>query len=393
MQRSRLDRNPYNKWRIVVVVWVCVYRSPSNDSTIDGRTQSTNAVINLNKKAYQRNHNLFIVGDFNYKDIDWCNDYALLEKQHLTDFIEVLQTCFLYQHGTEPTRYRENEKSNILNLILSREEGMVQDLTYHPPLGESDHVSLEFNVRFTQVKVEITPGRNVYKTNYGAIKAELKQVWEELLNSKFENDYDMFFEKLHTAMEMITPIKENSKSKKNIYMTNRATRLKNKKRRLWIRYLASKSRYDYIKCKNDLRELTKILRRDYEQELARIAKSKPKAFWKYAKSRLKTKPQIPSLSKPDGSKASTSKDKAETLNAYFCSVFTVENIQNIPEITSCAVLQTIKITPVVVRNKLHDLNPNKSPGPDQWHPYFLKELADCIYIPLSILFNMSLKDL
>ena len=46
----------------------CVYRSPSNDSTIDERRQSTNAVIKLIKKAYQRNHNLLIVGDFNYKD-------------------------------------------------------------------------------------------------------------------------------------------------------------------------------------------------------------------------------------------------------------------------------------------------------------------------------------
>ena len=110
----------------------CVYRSPSNDSTIsndsttDGRTKSTNAVINLIKKAYQRNHKLFIVGDFNYKDIDWCNDYAPLEKQQLRDFIEVLQNCFLYLHVTEPTRYRENEKSNILDLILSSEEGMVR---------------------------------------------------------------------------------------------------------------------------------------------------------------------------------------------------------------------------------------------------------------------------
>ena len=48
---------------------------------------------------------------------------------------------------------------------------MAQDLTYHPPLGESDYASLEFNVCFTQVKDEITPGHNVYKKNYGAMKA------------------------------------------------------------------------------------------------------------------------------------------------------------------------------------------------------------------------------
>ena len=47
--------------------------------------------------------------------------------------------------------------------------------------------------------------------------------------------------------------------------------------------------------------------------------------------------------------------------------------KNLPEITSCAVeevFQTIKITPFVVRNKLYDLNPNKSPGHYQWYPHF-----------------------
>ena len=35
---------------------------------------------------------------------------------------------------TEPTRYRVNETPNVLDLILSSEEGMVQDLAYNPPL-------------------------------------------------------------------------------------------------------------------------------------------------------------------------------------------------------------------------------------------------------------------
>ena len=101
----------------------CVYRSSSNDNTIAGSTQSTNAVINLIKKAYEINNNLLIVGDFNYKKIDWCNDYAPLEQQYLLNFIGVLQDCFLYQHVIEPTRHRENETSNLLDLVLSNEEG------------------------------------------------------------------------------------------------------------------------------------------------------------------------------------------------------------------------------------------------------------------------------
>ena len=42
--------------------------------------------------------------------------------------------------------------------------------------------------------------------------------------------------------------------------------------------------------------------------------------------------------------------------------------------------------------KLKVLNPNKSPGHDKWHPYFLSELTDIICVPLSILFNKSLKE-
>ena len=55
-------------------------------------------------------------------------------------------------------------------------------------------------------------------------------------------------------------------------------------------------------------------------------------------------------------------------------------------------LVTIVFTPDMVRQKLKNLNPGKSPGHDEWHPHFLRELADFICIPLSTLFNKSLKE-
>ena len=68
-------------------------------------------------------------------------------------YIKTLQGLYLFQQLTEPTRYWENQKSSILDLILSSEEGMVHhDLTYHPPICESDHACLVFNVFHTQRK-------------------------------------------------------------------------------------------------------------------------------------------------------------------------------------------------------------------------------------------------
>ena len=53
---------------------------------------------------------------------------------------------------------------------------------------------------------------------------------------------------------------------------------------------------------------------------------------------------------------------------------------------------SIDITPEVVKVKLIGLKPNKSPGHDKWHPYFLREVAEAICIRLSILYRKSLKE-
>ena len=161
----------------------CVYRSPSNDTDSNKCMQSTKAIMKLINTAYQRNSNL----NLNYKNIDWKNEFAPSGQQHLLDFIETLQECYLYQHVTKPT-------PNLLDFIFISEEGMVQDLNYLPPLGESDHVCLRFNVLQTQRTNAKPPVHNVFKTNYDAVKEDLDNYnWQELLNSNFEEDYNMFF--------------------------------------------------------------------------------------------------------------------------------------------------------------------------------------------------------
>ena len=181
-------------------------------------------------------------------------------------------------------------------------------------------------------------------------------------------------------------------------MTNESSRLKNAKGSLRKRYITTRTEFDRencIRCKNGLRALTRTLRSNFEENLAFNVKSKPKLFWKYAKSRLKTKQSIPSLAKADDSRAITPKDKADALNNFFTSVFTFEDFNNIPSSTTSLVeeaLSNIQITREIVLMKLKVLNPDKTPEHDKWHPYFLCELADIICVPLSIIFNNSLKE-
>ena len=84
-------------------------------------------------------------------------------------------------------------------------------------------------------------------------------------------------------------------------------------------------------------------------------------------------------------------EKAERLSSYFSSVFNRDRNEDDTgaqkftqhKVTSCFA------SPQSVRKKLESLKTAKSPGPDQVHPRVLKELAEVLSEPISIILNMS----
>ena len=106
----------------------CIYRSPSSDIDLASCKRSTDGIRQLITKACEYNNTLIVAGDFNYKNIEWENEFVRHGHKHLMEFIETIHDCFLHQHVSEPTRHRENEESNLLDLILTSEEGMVHNI-------------------------------------------------------------------------------------------------------------------------------------------------------------------------------------------------------------------------------------------------------------------------
>ena len=82
------------------------------------------------------------------------------------------------------------------------------------------------------------------------------------------------------------------------------------------------------------------------------------------------------------------------LNEYFKSVFTVEDTQNMPKLEThkTAFQGSIDISRDSVEKKLKYLKEDKSPGPDMVHPYILKNLAESLSFPLTLLFQQSIKE-
>jgi hypothetical protein len=241
-------------------------------------------------------------------------------------FINTIQDLFLYQHVTENTRFREGQKPSLLDLILTNEDGMIKNILYQPPLGKSDHICLAFETNmYAQAKESEMPRYAYHRGNYKTITENIRKI-----------DWDLKLEDLNTcdawssiediiSNEMEENIPKSRAKKRKSYINKQAERKMKKKYYHWKRFCETNSGRDHAELKNErnsLRHLTRKLQKEFEKDLIKKLKKDPKAFWRYANSKLKTRSKIADLLKSDGTLTQTEEEQAQVLNDFFSTVFT-----------------------------------------------------------------------
>ena len=87
----------------------------------------------------------------------------------------------------------------------------------------------------------------------------------------------------------------------------------------------------------------------------------------------------------------TDNDIVNTMNNYFGSVFTIEQLNNVPQLCQYEgnILDTFNFSTEEVQEKPQHLNLYKSIEPDMLHPRILRESEDKLDTPLTHIFNNS----
>jgi len=110
-----------------------IYRSPSSEKANNSNLRKImEEAIPLNKS------HIVIMGDFNYSQIDWrhgstSGDTVSEEFQ----LVEKLRDIYLHQHAGNPIRDRGTNQPGLLDLILTNEEGIVDNIDHLLSLGKS----------------------------------------------------------------------------------------------------------------------------------------------------------------------------------------------------------------------------------------------------------------
>ena len=83
---------------------------------------------------------------------------------------------------------------------------------------------------------------------------------------------------------------------------------------------------------------------------------------------------IASLINKEGTLTSSDKEKANVLNEFFASVFTKEDISNIPNFSNKTDIEilSVDVTLYAMKERISKLKINKAAGPDEMHPKIIK---------------------
>ena len=195
------------------------------------------------------------------------------------------------RHGQEPS---------ILDLVLTNEEGMIENIDYGNPLGKSDHLVLTFEFKcYTKQNTNIKNVQIYAKGKYDLMEAELGEInWEAELQEReadVNKQWKYIKERILEAADKYIPKKRIKKDKSsNTNISNEMRQLIKKKHRLWQRYRDSNYSDDekykhYCRVRNKVRKATRYHQKCQEKVIAENAKTNPKKFWKYINQENKNK--------------------------------------------------------------------------------------------------------
>jgi len=357
----------------------CAYRAPNSEAKFPGYC---NSMCELICDICDVDYPVCIAGDFNFPRILWQADSA--EGQLENQFLDCILQNNLCQLVTEATRDR-----NVIDLVFASYVGSVFDVKTIEPFLSSDHSAVEFSVPGSCKPSEPAKKfRDFRHADYDAINAFLCRIdWDTLLEdcaNDVQERWDVFVSVLTAAIDTYVPLKPVSKAKRKDPKEIRKLLAKRK------RFYHNKQREEYKECTKEYKIARK---KQYEMREAKIVESGDiNGLYKYAKSKLVSKPDIAPLRDMSGSLALSDVEKAKVLIDNFSLVYTIDN-GNMPQFDSKVPENVYKsdvlFTEAVVHKALRKL-PNKlSSTPDGFPAFFLKRVADSISAPLAELFSLS----
>ena len=252
---------------------------------------------------------MFIVGDFNLPNINWeIPSVVGSSTSFASDFLDTLQNLFLSQVVEEPTRMREGQKSNTLDLIITNQEEMLDYVAISSPVGKSDHMVLDFRLIIPGTIHHVPEIKRFafFKGDYEGMKKYVKEtgIFKSMATKMEDRDLNTVNNRFTKCIEELTskfvPKVKVRDSHQPQWMRNDVRQAINSKHKAWNRFQKTRSPQDrksFNKIRNEATAKVINAKKTFERKLTSEIKTNPKSFWSYIQSKNKFKQGIGDLKK------------------------------------------------------------------------------------------------
>ena len=150
-----------------------------------------------------------------------------------------MEDNFLTQHVDEPT----HTSGNVLDLVISKDDQLIQNVSYEGRLGKSDHEMIITTVKMEMVDFDIpTRMRNYNLANFGEMRKEVGNVdWESALDQAgVEESWSIIKRCLEDLVDKWVPWKRPRKGRMAPkWMNAEVRKAVNEKKKAWKRWKTS----------------------------------------------------------------------------------------------------------------------------------------------------------
>lgn len=378
--------------------------------------------ITVNLTAFDT---IVIMGDFNLgNSTEWLEndsgfDFIPLigESQSAKSVIAREVTTRLLDCGLFQISNLENTSGNVLDLFYTNVPELADvkraDILMLPSFkSDPHHVPTMCLIDCAPTIINNTETQSIYcfkRANYDLIRDHLVSLNLQHLFTNSSGDVNELTSQLYSlandTFEKFVPSTTIRATNNPRWYNKGLARLKNHRNKAFIRRSLHRKKTgtdseihkeDFIAAREDYESYRKLLFSNFLRDQASSLKSDPKSFWRHINSK-RVSNSIPSIVTYKNQQASSEKDKANLFAEFFQTVYSdfdmgdpeiIDFIRNRNDI-NC---YNIECTTESVFAVLSTMDLSKGCGNDGISPLFLRECAEILAAPLSIIFNKSMRD-
>lgn len=323
----------------------------------------------------------------------------------LCDFVD-----FITFNDFTQFNHVSNENNKILDLLLCNSQRIrvrecVQPIRqtdkYHPAL------EIEFQVQAEAPKVKGKPKRfNFYKGDYQALNDSLGSIdWRAKLGhcDSVNEMLSVFYNDVYECMKSHIPETKSCKGSYPIWFSPQLIYMlkqKSKRHKKYKKFGNPLDKIEFEYLRNDISKMIKECYKNYIDSIERKIKENSKYFWTHVKNLRKNSSSYPSTMTLNNTIISDPESIPDLFATHFSSVFEVDDDSvnttddvgiSMDNTERLDLIDSFEFDPIEIEKKLKKLDITKSVGPDNIHPLLLVNCARNFALPLSLLYNQSLK--